>query len=400
VNPEPGDPLAAALAAWVGRQRRRAESLLGELVALETPSGDAPALDRAAARIADLLAQAGAVVTLIPGPGGSHVRARLDGAAPGGSTLVLAHLDTVWPVGETVRRPFVAAAGVARGPGAYDMKGGLVALILAAEALRALDLEPPRPVVAAIVADEERGSPDGRRLLMAEAMNVTWALGLEAPLADGRLKVGRRGVARVGIEVTGSPAHAGLDRSAGVSAIDELVDRLGHVRLAASARRGLDVNVGRIAGGTAANVVAGVAEAMLDLRFDALESLDSFVADIANAPPSRAGASVRITVQSLRPPWRARDDWSFDHVRGAATRIGRSIGAGIAGGAGDANLVGSWGVPTVDGLGPEGGGAHALGEHVALDSIVERAVLLALLFVEPPDRPPASANVPGDSLPA
>lgn len=136
---------------------------------LETPSGDAPAHDRAAARIADLLTRAGAVVELVPGPGGSHVRARLDRAGSDGSTLVLAHLDTVWPAGETARQPFVVAEGVARGPGVCDMKGGLVALILAAEALRALDLEPPRPVVAAIVADEERGSPDGLSTRSARA---------------------------------------------------------------------------------------------------------------------------------------------------------------------------------------------------------------------------------------
>lgn len=387
MKPNRGDRLTTALAIWGARQRSRAETLLAELVALETPSGDTAAIARAAARLGDLLEGAGAHVELIPGPGGPHVRAFIEGAEPLGSTLVLAHLDTVWPAGEAIRRPLVINDGIARGPGVVDMKGSLVALILAAEALQALGLVPARPVVAMVVADEERGSPDGRRVLAAEVASAAWALGLEPPLADGRLKIGRRGVARVRIEVNGRAAHAGLDRDAGVSAIDELVDSLLQVRGVAAAQTGLDMNVGRISGGTASNVVADLAEAILDLRFDDGESVDAFVAEVSTMRPSRDGASVRVVVESTRPPWLSDDTWPFDHVRDLAARSGRSLAAGIAGGAGDANFVGSWGVPTVDGLGPEGGGAHSLGEFVVVDSIVERAVLLAHLFREPSNPP-------------
>jgi glutamate carboxypeptidase len=263
----------------------------------------------------------------------------------------------------------------------FDMKAGLVALLWA---LRNLDDAPARPVRIVLTADEEVGSPSGADVVRTECAGAAAVLALEPPLARGRLKVGRRGVSRVLVSVTGREAHAGLDRAAGVSAIDELVDQLAMIgdRLPESATRSL--NVGRVAGGSRANVVAGAAEAELGLRFTTQADEDSIRAVLDALTPSRDGALIAVRTLSHRPAWEPTASRRLaEHVVATAQRLGEDIETAVSGGGGDANLPGSLGVPTVDGLGPRGRGAHAPDESVEVASLLPRARLLRELLTNP-----------------
>ncbi|MGA5699208.1 M20/M25/M40 family metallo-hydrolase [Peterkaempfera bronchialis] len=378
--------LLAAARAREGAMRRR----LAELVAKESPSGDAALLDRLAADLAGGLEAAGAKVEQVPGVHGDHLVARLDGppdAPPdGGHLLLLAHHDTVWPAGSLAELPYREHPdGTATGAGVFDMKGSLVVLETALALLADLAVPRARPLVALILSDEEVGSPDGGRLVAEHLDGACAALGLEPPHPDGGLKTARRGSTRVRLEVTGREAHAGLDAAHGISAIDELTDQLLRLRHRIGARPGNAVNVGRISGGTRANVIAGRAEAELGLRFTEADAEREALRLLATLPPYREGARIRTRVLSRRPAWQpGRDRALLDHVRRIGARLGLRLGGAPAGGAGDTNWPGAAGVPTLDGFGPPGGGAHARGEHIHLDGLAPRAALLAAVLALPP----------------
>jgi glutamate carboxypeptidase len=367
------------------------------LVNLESPSGDAARLLALHAVLADRLTDLGAAVETVPGPAGDHLRASLGGSAvPGRNVVVVGHLDTVWPAGTLQRRPFRVDGALAHGPGTVDMKGALVSLELALRLMREMRLPFAHPVQAVLVSDEEVSSPDGRGPVLAAAADAAAVLGIEAPHPNGDLKNGRRGVARIRLEVEGRESHAGLAAADGVSAIDELVDQLLWLRHALAGVDEASCNVGHIAGGTRANVVAGQARAELGLRFSTEAAQESVLASLAALAPVRAAAGVRSTVLSSRPAW-SPDPASqlVAFVREQAALLGERIGAGPAGGAGDTNFTGASGVPTVDGLGPNGRGAHSADEHVQIESILRRAELLALIFSTPlpaPLRPAAVSD--------
>jgi glutamate carboxypeptidase len=366
------------------------------LVNLESPSGDPERLGALRAVLADGLAELGASVDAVPGPAGDHLRASLGlPAAPGRNLVLVGHFDTVWPAGTLERRPFRVDGALAHGPGTVDMKGALVALELAVRLMREMRLPFAHPVQVVLVCDEEVSSPDGRGPVLAAASDAVAVLGLEPPHPNGDLKNGRRGVARVRLEVDGRESHAGLAAGDGVSAIDELVDQLIRVRHALADVGGASCNVGHIAGGTRANVVAGHARAELGLRFGTEAAQQSVLSALADLAPVRDGAGVRSAVLSSRPAWAPDpDSWIVEFVRQLAARLGDRIGARPAGGAGDTNFTGAGGIPTVDGLGPNGRGAHAAHEHVQIESILRRAELLALLFTTPVPAREVTASFP------
>jgi glutamate carboxypeptidase len=382
----PAELLRRSLAAREEVARR-----LGQLVALESPSGDAGRLGTLHAALADRLAELGAAVVTAPGPAGDHLCAGLGGPpVPGLNLLVVGHLDTVWAAGTLAHRPFRTDGDWAHGPGVLDMKGGLVALELAAALIRDTGLAFAQPVQVVLVSDEEISSPDGRNPVLAAAAEAAAVLGLEPAHPNGDLKNGRRGVARVRVEVDGREAHAGLAAGDGVSAIDELVDQLVRLRDVLPGGPEVSCNVGSISGGSRANVVAGHARAELGLRFATTAAEQAVMSALGDLRPARSGARVGATVLSSRPAWApAAHDWIAAFVRAQAARLGESVGARPAGGAGDTNFTGARGIPTVDGLGPAGHGAHAADERVRIDSILRRAALLALLFTTPlPGRRP------------
>jgi glutamate carboxypeptidase len=372
------DPLSQSDRDW-------AVDTLGLLVAHESPSGALRHVNALRDVLCDLLRAAGARVDVVAGPGGDHIVADLGEHAATPYTLVLGHYDTVWPVGRLQDAPFTVTGDVATGPGVFDMKSGLVSLLHALELVRRHDRLPPRPVRIVLTADEEVGSPDGARVVGAAANDAAVVFALEPPLADGALKVGRRGVARVALEVHGREAHTGLDLANGVSAIDELVDHLQALRQRFPATEQQSLNVGRIEGGSRPNVVPGHAAAELGLRFAGPDAEEQILAALHGLRPIRRGARLHVLVLSHRPAWDPAGSTALAaHVQAVAQSLGETVGTGVSGGAGDANLTGARGIPTVDGLGPRGHGAHAPDETVELPSICARGALLArLLTVEP-----------------
>ncbi|MET7857659.1 M20/M25/M40 family metallo-hydrolase [Streptomyces sp. NPDC005318] len=367
--------------------RDRALSRLETLVMAESPSGEPELLQIVNADLERAYRALGARVTRESGPHGDHLICEWPGAGgDDGHILLIGHSDTVLPVGTTTDRPFTLHEDddTVTGPGVYDMKGSLVAIELAFALLSEHGLAPRRPVRLVVVNDEEIGSPDGRRVIAAHAEGAFAALGFEPPLPGGALKTGRRGVARVRIAVQGVEAHAGLDASLGTSAIDELIDQIAAVRAAVPAPPAAEFNIGTISGGTRANVVAGTAEAELGLRFATPEAEAAVLGALDALTPVRAGAKATVTRLSYRPAWE-RDPANPLAARLSTLAAERDmdLGTGTSGGAGDTNLTGALGIPTADGLGPDGAGAHSMNERASINSLLARAALLAAYLTTP-----------------
>lgn len=359
-------------------------------VQLETPTGDDRAIDTLTDALRRRYSNLGAEVTVIPvgaeGAGGSHVLADLPGKgrlADASTVLLLGHSDTVWPRGTLAGMPWSVDGDRVAGPGSFDMKSGLAVIETALEVIRTLNL-PHRPVRIAIAADEEIGSPSFQPVLAELIGTVGCALGFESPHPDGALKRGRWGSTRIELSVLGRESHAALDPDGGISAIDELVDQLREVRaIVDSANEGAAspavlLNVGTVSGGTRANVVAGMASALIGLRFLDAAVESTVLEQIRGLGAIRSGAVVDVTVLSCRPAWipTAANDRLLERMTHAAASCGLTLSARSAAGAADTNLPGARGVPTLDGLGPSGEGAHARTESFSIESLLERIALL------------------------
>lgn len=362
-------------------------ALVRELVLVETPSRDATA----SARIADILSRrftevGGAVQRDDTAAGVDLV---IDVPGSGDPVLLIGHTDTVWPVGTLHDAvPWSTEGDVVRGPGAYDMKAGIVVMLEALRGLQSLPLPRRRAVRIVLVADEEIGSPESGPLLAERAHGVAAAIGFESPHPDGALKVGRRGSARVRLRVIGRAAHAALDPERGISAVDELVDQLLRIREIVSSPDlpgPVLCNVGIITGGARTNVVPAEAEAEIGLRFADPTTEETVLHALRTLTPYRGGAVVSAEVLSARPAWQAsaQDDALLESIAAAGRPLDQRITGRPAAGAGDTNLLGALGVPTVDGFGPRGGGAHAVDEHFLRSSLHERVALLRAVLTIP-----------------
>jgi glutamate carboxypeptidase len=349
--------------------------LLRELVEIESPSFS-PGTRAMSERIGRELERLGAAVELLDG---GHLRAELEGA--GAPILVSGHVDTVWPLGTLRQMPFRVEADHAYGPGVYDMKACLVVMLEAIERAGS----DRRALRVFLTADEELGSPTGRPLLERAAAGVVAALVVEPPGPSGNLKTARKGLGRFSLRIRGRPAHAGTHREEGVSAIEELAHQILTLHALNDPAAGTSLNVGVVSGGTSENVVAAEAEARVDVRVSRAADRERIEAVLANLRPVDPEATLRLGGGWTRPP--------LERSKGAAAlfaqarEYGRELGLELAeessGGGSDGNLVGALGVPVLDGLGAEGGGAHAPDEHVALESMSVRADLLAQLLRSP-----------------
>lgn len=372
--------------------RAAAVERLRQLVELESPSGDTVLLGKIRDVLAERLRELGGLVDVIPGPAGDHIVGRFRGRdeAPG-HLLVVGHYDTVWEKGWLASHPFTVTGGWATGPGVLDMKGAIVALENALALVQANGGDLVQDVQVLLVSDEEVSSPHSRGAVMTAANGAAAVIGLEPPHSDGALKNGRRGVARIRLEVAGREAHAGLAAADGVSAADELIDQLLRLREALPNTADSGCNVGTLAGGTRANVVAGRASAELGLRFGSRQAEEVAFATLRGLRPIRAGARVSAAVLASRPVWPVDIQCRLvRHVQLQAALLGEHLAARPARGAGDTNFTGAAGLPTVDGLGPHGSGAHSPDEKTEIDSILRRADLLSALFLTP--LPPADAD--------
>ncbi len=349
------------------------EAALHRYTLLESPTGDRARL----AALAEVLEADAAAAGFGTGRDGDHLVWTLPAREVSGPpVLLLSHYDTVWPVGTLERMPWSVDGDVIRGPGVYDTKAGLAALLTAAGRIG----DRPHPEVRVlVVADEEIGSPTAGDLVRAEAGRARAVLGLEPPHPGGDLKTARRGSTRARIEVTGVEAHAALDPEAGASAIDELIDQLLRVRELVADRPVL-LNTGTITGGGRINVVAGHAHADLGLRFADPANERAVLDGLSGLRPIRERAAVATRLLSHRPTWQPGDPGLLEHIVAVAAGIGQSLGGRPADGAADTNTTGALGLPTVDGLAPRGGGAHARTEWVSRPGIAERVELLAALL--------------------
>ncbi|MEH1099610.1 M20/M25/M40 family metallo-hydrolase [Micromonospora sp. CPCC 205561] len=347
----------------------------------ESPTGDRRALDALADVLDADAARAGFDTARVSHPTGDHLVWTLAARdVPGGPVLFLTHYDTVWPVGTLSGMPWSVDGDTVRGPGVYDTKAGIVALLAAVARVRMRGA--PHPELRVVVAaDEEIGSPTATELVRAEAVRARAVLGLEPPHPGGDLKTGRRGSTRVRVEVTGVEAHAALDPDAGTNAIDELVDQLVRLR-GLVAGRPILLNTGTIAGGGRTNVVAAAAHADLGLRFTDPRDEEAVLAALRSPRPVREGARVGARLLSHRPTWRTggSDVELLDRVVRIAAGLGQRLTGRPADGAADTNTTGALDRPTVDGLAPPGGGAHARHEWVSAAGIAARTELLAALI--------------------
>jgi glutamate carboxypeptidase len=292
----------------------------------------------------------------------------------------------VWPLGTLEEMPVEVGNGVVRGPGVYDMKGGLAQMVYALRALRTLGLKPPVTPVVFINSDEEVGSRDSRRHIRRLARVANRVFVLEPSLgSEGKLKIARKGVGRFSFFIEGKAAHAGLAPEGGASAVLELSHLIQTLHALNDPSRGTTVNVGVVEGGLSPNVVAPKSRAQVDVRVRTPEEAWRVTEAILGLEPATAGVALRVEGGIGRPPMertpRNRALWE------TAGRLGEKIGAkleeGTAGGASDGNTTSLY-AATLDGLGAVGGGAHARHEFVYVDKMVERAALLALLLMEPP----------------
>jgi len=311
---------------------------------------------------------------------GDHVRA----VFPGGPTqvLVLGHYDTVWPVGQIERMPLVERDGRLHGPGIFDMKSGIAVAILAARAMRGTPRATPPTIVMLWTTDEEIGSATSRALIEREARASAAVLVLEPSLPGGAAKTSRKGCGEFELVVHGISAHAGLDPGTGASAIHELARQIIAIEAIQDLPRGISVNVGVIAGGSRANVVAAEARATIDVRVPAMADVARVESALAGLSPELRGTRLELRGGVDRPPLERSDRVVrlYELAKGIAADLGRTLGEGGAGGGSDGNFTAAAGVPTLDGLGPAGDGAHAAHEHVIVDDLAWRAALVCELI--------------------
>ena len=392
------------------------------LVRLESPTTDKAAVDRCGSVLASRLEAMGGRVTRLSRPDrGDHLRVTFGPAAShdalgpaeagrhedaeagrheraeagrhehaeagrhdrdGTQILLLGHFDTVWPVGQLERMPLVRSGGRLHGPGVFDMKAGIAIAMLATRAL--LDVAPAiaHRIVMLWTTDEEVGSESSRAVIEDEARRSAAVLVLEPSLPGGALKTSRKGCGSYQVTVRGVAAHAGIEPQKGASAVQELAHQILRVNALQDLARGISVNVVQVSGGLRSNVIPDEARAVVDVRVPTAAA----AAEIAAAFRGLRAVDGRTTVEAIggveRPPLERTDLVArlYEEAQDIARELGQELAEGGTGGGSDGNFTAALGVATLDGLGAIGDGAHALHEHVEIETLADRAALVAGLI--------------------
>lgn len=354
-------------------------------VRLESPSHDKAAVDRCGTEIARRIDAIGGRVTRLPQhERGDHVRAEFGPAEAGHRVLLLGHFDTVWPVGQLAKMPIVERDGCLHGPGIFDMKAGIAVAMLATRALlETATATATAPANCRLVmlwtTDEEIGSGTSRAMIEEEARRSDAVLVLEPSLPGGALKTARKGVGGYELTIRGVSAHAGIEPQKGASAVHELAHQILRINALQDLDRGMTVNVTQVHGGRTANSIPDEAHAMVDVRAPTMAAM----ADVEHAFATLTSVDPRTAIEVRggfdRPPLErtAGVVRLLQLAKTVARELGLEIGEGSTGGGSDGNFTAALGVPTLDGLGPAGDGAHALHEHVIVDALADRAALVA-----------------------
>lgn len=367
-----------------------------DLAAIESPSTSKSAADRCGQAVGRHLHDIGARVERLPRTGaGDHLLGEF--GCGDRQVLLLGHFDTVWDEGQLQRMPLEVRDGRLYGPGVYDMKAGLAIAMLALRALAELGLDPRRRVVFLCTSDEEIGSDTSRAAIEDEARRSDAVLVLEPALAGGAVKTSRKGVGVFELFIDGVPAHAGVEPGRGASAIVELSRQILALNAMQAPERGVSINVGVISGGTRSNVVAERARAEVDVRVATMADAAHIEAAMRQLAPCDARTAIRVSGGINRPPMERTAGISrlYELARHVAADLGFMLEEGGTGGASDGNLTAALGIPTLDGLGAVGDGAHAIHEHVEIDWLPKRAALLAGIVLRLPEAlGPASHATP------
>jgi len=356
--------------------------LIRSFVEIETPSGDPARIGLLAELLARLFREIGARVEIVTTEGGPSVRATIGESDKGETLLIVGHCDTVWPAGTLARKPFRLEDGRLYKPGVFDMKSGIALVIEALKALERLGRRPARPVEMFFSCDEEQGSHSTREIIEEMAKRARAALVLEPPLPGGVVKTARKGIGQFQITARGRAAHAGVAPEKGISAVEELAHQVIKLHGLNDHSRGISVNIGVISGGTMSNVVAAEAKGQIDVRFWTKEDEQQIVSALRSLKPALKGAEIEVIGKVNRPPLERSEAIGalYEHARGLAREIGFELGEGRTGGGSDGNFIAALGTPVLDGLGPDGDGAHAEYEHVLVDNLAPRAALIARLI--------------------
>lgn len=372
------------LLSYLQQHRDEMVSDVAQLVAIDSPSDDLPALGAAhkqiEAWILDRLGDPVAIERFITDQVGQATTYRY-GATDTAFTALLGHYDTVWPLHTPQEWEFKIDSDTMTGPGVFDMKTGLVQAVWAIRAIQHLEDATP-PIVIFLNGDEETGSRASREFLESQVAGAQAALVFEGSI-DAKVKTARKGIGRFTVRVTGIEAHAGLDPTVGASAVHALGELIPQIVAIADLDAGTSVNIGTVTGGSRPNVSAGRAVLEVEARtFSQSEHsrIDEAMAALSVRDP-------RISVETdggwHRPPFERTS--AVGELFELTQRVGKALGIEVAeaavGGASDGNLVAALGIPVIDGMGSVGSGAHARSENASIQGMVEHSALAAGLIL-------------------
>jgi glutamate carboxypeptidase len=355
------------------------------LVEIESPSDTKAAVDRLGAFLASRFEQLGGRAKFHRTQEfGDHLQVDFPAAGKHKPVLLLGHLDTVYPIGTLSTMPCRIADGRLWGPGALDMKSGISLMLHAVEGLRSWHGDTmPRAVTILLVSDEEVGSDSSRRITESLAKKCAAVLVLEPAYGlKGALKTSRKGVGEYSLKVTGKAAHSGLDFEKGQSAILELAKQIIAISKLVDAKRGITMNVGVMSGGTRVNVVPAEAKATLDARVLRMKDAPAIDRKLRALRPFNRTCKLEIKGGINRPPMERTTAVValYKQAVGIAKQLGWKLEEAAVGGGSDGNFTAALGIPTLDGLGGVGEGAHATHESILISELPRRAALLTRLI--------------------
>jgi glutamate carboxypeptidase len=358
---------------------------LRRFVLAESPSFEKAAADRCCGLVAEEWSKQGTRVERIAQKHrGDHLRITHwpNKSRPAGQLLVLGHYDTVYSTGTLRKMPFRVSAGKAYGPGVFDMKAGIVQALFALQALRNTNARLRKRLVFLWTSDEEIGSESSRKVLESEARRSDAVFVIEPSLGPrGLLKTARKGVGEAQMIVHGRASHAGLAPQQGINAIHELAQQLTRIEKWNDLHRGVTINAGVIEGGTRTNVIPERARAVLDLRALRVSDMRRLERRLHALRPLHRAARLEITGGFNRLPLERKMSAAlFIRAKSLAAQMNLTLGECTAGGGSDGNLTAALGIPTLDGLGAVGDGAHSFNEHILIHTMPARAALLAALL--------------------
>lgn len=385
---EPAAPSAATYLQYFEERRDVLVETICQMAEMESPSVSKAHVDLLGKWLAARFEKLGGAVRVDEQAWfGNHLQVDFRGSGSGKKKpiLLLGHFDTVYELGTLAKMPCKIEKGRLYGPGVFDMKSGIAFMLHAIEALQAACGGLPRPVRVWLVTDEEVGSESSRAKTEKLAKQCETVLVLEPSAGPkGALKTSRKGVGDYKVRVTGHAAHAGLDPGAGQSAIVELAHQISRIAAFGEPDRGLTVNVGVIRGGTRTNVIAAEAVAEVDVRVQKLADSTRIDRKFRALKPLNRKCKLEITGGVNRPPMERSAGTAalFSKAQSIAREIGWQLEETAVGGGSDGNFTAALGIPTLDGLGGVGDGAHATHEHVLIDQLPKRAALIAALLAQ------------------